>query len=281
MDGGGGWSLRSVSSLVSRGDVDDVEELFVAKPARWRRQVGTAAAARNSFLEEDSSPEQEAPQRRSPQAVPSRSSAAARAHRTEAVIGALRLGLPAAARRPGANSFGSLVLLRLVFTALAAEVLAGRAEAAIRRSFREGQLRGLARRAAAWDTERSALLLRLVLRGWLSYATRQSHGAAGSPPHSPRDRLEAAVHCSASAATALLSRRRRRGLLEQCLLRWRTFVAEGLAMQVLVVRERLQLVDAECCVLRGEEKDSELRTHDARRRPRQPSPAVLLLRTSF
>jgi hypothetical protein len=55
-------------------------------------------------------------------------------------------------------------------------------------------------------------------------------------------------------AAALLIRSGRQSVTEQCFLLWRTFVAEALAMQVIVMRERLQRADAECCVLRGEDE---------------------------
>ena len=69
----------------------------------------------------------------------------------------------------------------------------------------------------------------------------------------------------AGAAAALLARRTWVGLAEQCMLRWRTFVAEGLAMQVLVMRERLQRADAECCLLRGEEPIAHAPSHSRNR----------------
>jgi len=63
-------------------------------------------------------------------------------------------------------------------------------------------------------------------------------------------------------AAALLERRDRASLLHDCFMRWHSSSAEGHAMQVKVMRERLERADAECCALRGQEE--ELRTEAQR-----------------
>lgn len=53
--------------------------------------------------------------------------------------------------------------------------------------------------------------------------------------------------------SAMLGRLERAALLGECFLRWRSAKAESKAVQVFIMRERLERADAECCALRGQE----------------------------
>lgn len=55
-------------------------------------------------------------------------------------------------------------------------------------------------------------------------------------------------------AASLLARRDRATLVHECFMRWHCSTAEAHAMQVRMMRERLERADAECCALRGQEE---------------------------
>lgn len=63
------------------------------------------------------------------------------------------------------------------------------------------------------------------------------------------------LRCSSRMA-GMLERRDCVALLHQCLLKWQSAKAESRAIQVFVMRERLEKADAECCVLRRSQEEA-------------------------
>jgi hypothetical protein len=142
--------------------------------------------------------------------------------------------------------------LRLVFNAFALEGRIFHEEVAMRGRFRRTQLRNLGRRVSALDAERTNLYMQLVLRGWQNVIDFRNQSST-TILHPLQFSL---VRCRKPGviAVSLLERAGWKSLAQQCILSWRNFVAEGLAMQVILMRERLQRADSECCVLRGEDE---------------------------
>jgi len=181
---------------------------------------------------------------------------------------ALRLGLSSAGRHPGATAaVAGGALLRLVLLAFHAAVVVARdAETAERRRLRCLRFGCTSRALSGWRSEVLRLELTLLLRVWRGCLARPRHrqeklGLDNSPlAHTilrawlawARPRVHG--HRRSSAACSLLARRDMFALLHESLMRWRTFIADALAVQVLVMRERLGRADAECCALRGEDK---------------------------